>query len=236
LTCPFDPGIDQDIDLWKKLVQEVEILDPIKTTWKIWVTSDVLCSGYFRLQAFSEDQGWHSVKLITQTAPSYLYITHSPQQQQTIFTTISSSSGAMDALVALILNLYEEATVTDMTKFVQTNLDLPVCSIDLSHKERGDNLHIVFNNPVPLKELLDPNRYPEDQWDYSGFTAHLHANGSVEISRLHIDPLSGQARFVFSNEESFAAKTEIERAETLYKFADMIFNEFVGALAASVGV
>src|SRR5579859_6817218 len=129
LTCPIDIEIGRDIDLWRTLVPEAEILDAEEIIWKVWTTTEVLCSDNIRLHAYSQDKGWHSVELITQTAPSYLCITHSAQQ--TIFTAISNSSDALEALVSLILNLYEEATITNLLDFSQNNQGLPVRSINL---------------------------------------------------------------------------------------------------------
>jgi hypothetical protein len=230
LTCPIDYEIAQDVDLWRALVQEVEMLE--KTIWKVWTTTEVHCSDIIRLRAYSQNEGWHSIELMTQSAPGYLYITHSARHQQTIFTTISNSSKAIEALVSLILNLYEEATITSLMNFSQNNPDLPIRSINLLHKEIGDNLYIALNNSVPLEEML--RRYPESQWDYLGLTIHSNINDSVEFSRLYICPQSGQARFVLSDEDSFAAQTELERVNKLHKLADIIFDEHVSAPAVLV--
>lgn len=231
LTCPIDYEIAQDIDLWRALVQEVEMFE--ETIWKVWTTTEVHRSDTIRLRAYSQNEGWHSIELMTQTAPGYLYITHSARYQQTIFTTISNSSEAIEALVSLILNLYAEATITNLMSFSQHNLYLPIRSVNLLHKETGNNLYFALNNPAPLEEML--RQYPESQWDYLGLSIHSNINDPVEeISRLYICPQSGQARFVLTDEDSFAAQTEPERVNKLHKLADTIFDEQVSAPAVLV--
>lgn len=227
VTCPIDNEIGNDIDLWRRLVSKVEKLDTAETIWKVWITTNVLRAEDTLLNAYSQEKGWQSIELMTQAAPGYLRITHSTVY--TIFTVISNSPEAIESLVSLILNIYKDVTITNLMNFSKTSRELPVRSISISHKERGDNLYIALNEPVQLKELLISNR--EEEWDYLSLTIHSDINGPLEISRLYICPQSGQARFVVADEQSLAEDTEIERVDKLYKLADMIFDEFAGSTA-----
>ncbi len=227
LTCPIDNEIGNDIDLWRRLVSEVEKLDTAETIWKVWTTTNVLRAEDTRLNAYSQKEGWHPIELMTQVAPVYLRITHSTVY--TIFTVISNSPEAIESLVSLLLNIYNDTVITNLMNFSKTDWELSVRSISISHKERGDNLYIALNEPVQLQELLNRNR--EDEWDYLSLTIHSDINGPLEISRLYICPQSGQARFVVADEQSLAENTELERVYKLYKLADMIFDEFAGSTA-----
>ncbi|HLH62548.1 MAG TPA: hypothetical protein VKV20_12765 [Ktedonobacteraceae bacterium] len=228
-TCPIDHEIGNDIDLWRSLVPDIEKLEAAETIWKVWTTIEVLRAEDTRLSAYSQDKGWHSIELMTQIAPSYLRITHSTVY--TIFTVISQTPQAIESLLSLLLNIYQDAAITNLMNFSKTHRELPVRSISVHHKQSGDNVYITSIEAVLLKELL-LNRFREDEWDYLSLTFYSDIKGPFEISRLYICPQSGQARFVVAHEEALEKETEIERVDKLFKLADIIFDEFAGTMAA----